>query len=166
MTAMVLLFTAAIATSAFGFGWGRGPGFGSGSCGGEFARFAGLELTPGQKAELSAMRDAQFAETQDLRAKMFAQRDEVRKLWLEPTPDQAKIVAAQQEMRNLRDRLQDKMTEFRLKALNILTPEQREKMQAAASAGRGFGPGRGMGPGAFRGGAGCCGGAPAVAAQP
>ena len=33
MTAMVLLFTAAIATSAFGFGWGRGPGFGSGPCG-------------------------------------------------------------------------------------------------------------------------------------
>ena len=95
MTAMVLLFAGAIATSAFGFGWGRGPGFGSGPCGGDFARFSGLELTADQKAQLTAMRDAQFKEIEPLREQMFAKRDAVRKLWLEPNPDQAKILAAE-----------------------------------------------------------------------
>jgi len=161
MTAMVLLFTAAIATSAFGFGWGRGPGFGSGPCGGDFARVPGLELTAEQKAQLDATRDTQLKEIQPLREQMFAKRDAVRKLWLEPNPDQAKILAAQQEMRTLRDQLQDKMTAFRLEALNVLTPEQREKLNSAGS-GRGFGPKRGMGPGAWRGGAGCFGGGPAA----
>ena len=164
MTAMVLLFTAAIATSAFGFGWGRGPGFGSGPCG-DFARFAGLDLTADQKAQLEAMRDAQYKAIEPLREQMFAKRDEVRKLWLEPTPDKAKILAAQQEMRSLRDQMQDRMTAFRLDALKVLTPEQQEKLRSAVSA-RAFGPGRGMGPGAWRGGAGCCGGGPAVTGKP
>jgi Spy/CpxP family protein refolding chaperone len=159
MTAMVLLFAAAIATSAFGFGWGRGPGFGSGACGGDFARVPGLELTVEQKAQLDAMRDAQFNKIAPLREQMFAKRDAVRKLWLEPNPDQAKIQAAQQEMRTLRDQLQDEMTVFRLEALKVLTPEQREKLQSAAPAGRGFGRGRGMGPGGCAGGN-CPGGGP------
>ena len=153
MTAVALLFVAAIATSAFGFGWGRGPGFGYGPGGGDFARFPGLELTADQKTQLGAMRDAQFKEIEPLREQMFAKRDEVRKLWLEPNPDQAKILAAQQVMRSLRDQLQDKMTVFRLDALKVLTPEQREKLKSAIL-GRGFGPGRGMGPGGLGGGPG------------
>jgi Spy/CpxP family protein refolding chaperone len=158
MTAMVLLFTAAIATSAFGFGWGRGPGFGSGPCGGDFARIPGLELTAEQKVQLDALRNKQFEATESLRADMFARRDALRTLWLAPTPDRDAILAAQKEMRVLRDQLQDKMTAFRLDALNILTPEQREKLQSAGP-GRGFGPGRGMGPGACAGGN-CPGGDP------
>jgi zinc resistance-associated protein len=147
MTAVAMLFVAVFATSAFGFGWGRGPGCGYGPSGrGDFAVFAGVELTAEQKAQIQSMRDVQFKETAPLREQMFAKRDEVRKLWLEANPDQAKITAAQKEMRLLRDQLQDKMTAFRLDALNVLTPEQREKMKSAI-AGRGFGPGRGMGPG-------------------
>ncbi len=164
MTAMVLLFMAVIATSAFGFGWGRGPGFGYGPCG-DFTGYSGLELTADQKAQLAAMRDAQFKEIAPLREQMFAKRDEVRKLWLEPTPDKARILAAQKEMRTLRDQMQDQMTAFRLDALKVLTPEQQEKIKSAVS-GRAFGPGRGMGPGAWRGGAGCCGGGPAVTGNP
>ena len=154
MTAMALLFVAAMATSAFGFGWGRGPGVGCGPSGGDFARYAGLELPADQKAQLGAMRDAQCKEIEPLREQMFAKRDEVRKLWLEPNPDQAKILAAQKEMRSLRDQLQDKMTAFRLESsLKVLTPEQREKLKSAVS-GRRFGPGRGMGPGGLGGGPG------------
>jgi Spy/CpxP family protein refolding chaperone len=164
MTAMALLFTAAIATSAFGFGWGRGPGFGSGSCG-DFGRFAGLDLTAEQKDKLEALRNEQLKATEQLRKDMFAKRDALRTLWLAPTPERNAILEAQKEMRILRDTLQDKMTTFRLDALNVLTPEQREKLQSAKP-GRGFGPGRGMGPGAWRGGAGCCGGGPAVTGKP
>ncbi len=160
MTAVVLLFVAAIATSAFGFGWGRGPGCGYGPMGrGDVAGLAGVELTADQQAQIKSMRDAQFEELKPLRAEMFAKRDAVRALWLEATPDQAKIKAAQQEMRLLRDQLQDKMTAFRLEVLNVLTPEQREKLKSAVP-GRGFGPrGGGCAGGGYAGG-GCVGGAP------
>jgi periplasmic protein CpxP/Spy len=152
LTFMALLFVAAVATSAFGFGWGRGPGFGHGPCaGGDFGGYAGLDLTADQKAKLSEMRDAQFKEMKPLMDQMRAKRDELRKLWLEPSPDQAKITAAQKEMNSLRDQMQDRMTTFRLDALKGLTPEQKEKMKTAASS-RGFGPGRGMGHGGWGGG--------------
>lgn len=162
MTAMVLFFAAAIATSAFGFGWGRGPGFGYGPLsGGDLAQCAGVELTAEQKAQLDAMHEARLQEMKPLLEQMFAKRDALRKLWLEPNPDQAKILATQKEMRVLRDQLQDKMTAFRLDALKVFTPEQQEKVKSFVSS-RGFAPGRGFGRGARGGGAGCFGGGPAV----
>ena len=154
-----MLFAAALATSAFGFGWGRGPGFDCSQCpGGDAAGYRGVSLTAEQKAKLKEMRDTEFAEIKPLQEQMFAKRDEVRKLWLAPNPDKAQITAAQQEMRALRDQLQDKMTAFRLNALNVLTPEQRSQLQSSMS-GRGFrmhgmGP---VGPGACGG---CVGGGP------
>lgn len=151
LTLMALLFVAAVATSAFAFGWGRGPGFGHGPCGGDFGGYAGMELTADQKAKLSEMREAQFKEMKPIVDQMRTKRDELRKLWLEPSPDQAKITAAQKEMSGLRDQMQDRMTAFRLDALKVLTPEQKEKIKTKLS-GRGFGPGHGMGPGGWSGG--------------
>ena len=112
-----------------------------------------MNLAPEQTAKFKEMREAQWKEMKPLREQMFTKRDEIRKLWLEPNPDQAKIVAAQKEMRSLRDQIQDKTTAFRLDALKTLTPEQQDKIRSSFSE-RGFGPGRGMGPG---GGAGCSG---------
>ncbi|MHB8770287.1 MAG: Spy/CpxP family protein refolding chaperone [Syntrophales bacterium] len=160
MTAMVLLFVAAIATSAFG--WGRGPGFGGGSCAG-FVGYPGLNLTADQKVQLEALRAEQIKATESLRTQMFAKRDALRALWLEATPDQAKIQAAQNEMRTLRDQLQEINTAFRLDALKVLTPEQKAQLKTNA-AGRGFGRGRGFGPGAGPGaaaGPGACADCPA-----
>lgn len=152
LTMMALLIAGIVATSAFGFGWGRGPGFGYGPCArGEFGGYAGVDLTADQKAKLSEMRDANFKDIQPLREQMWTKRDELRKLWLEANPDQAKITAAQKEMSSLRDQMQDKMTAYRLSALKVLTPEQQEKIRSWGP-GRGFGPGRGYGP------AGCPGG--------
>ena len=168
VTLMALLVTAMIATAALAFGPGRGPGYGP--CGrGDFGVFGELNLTAEQKIKFTEMRDARFKEMKPLREQMFAKRDELRKLWLESTPDQAKIVAAQKEMRAVRDQMQDKMTAFRLESLKVLTPEQREKAKSYAagfSAGRGmgsecgFGKGRGFGPGAGCSGGGCQGGGP------
>jgi protein CpxP len=168
VTIMALLVTAMIATVALAFGPGRGPGYGS--CGrGDFGGFGELNLTAEQKTKLIELRDAQFKDVKPLQEQMFAKRDELRKLWLEPTPDQAKITAAQKEMRLVRDQMQDKMTAFRLESLKVLTPEQREKAKSFAAgyrAGRGFGPergfgkGRGFGPDAACGDGGCQGGGP------
>lgn len=161
LTVMGLFFVAAIATSAFGFGWGRGPGVGYGPCArGDFHGPAGVDLTTDQKAKLNGLRDAWFKDIKSLQEKMFTKRDELRNLWLEKSPDQGKIAAAQKEMRAVRDQMEDKMTAFRLEAAKVLTPEQKEKI-GSFSQGRGFGhrrgPMHGFGPGAS-GGAGCFGG--------
>jgi Spy/CpxP family protein refolding chaperone len=156
-TIMVLLFVAAIATTALAFGPGRGPSYGP-CMQGDFRGFTRLDLTADQKARIKEMRDARFKDSKPLQEQMIAKRDELRKFWLEANPDEAKIAAAQKELRSVRDQMQDRMTAFRLDAYKVLTPEQQEKVKSSA-AGRGFGPGRGMGPGA-RGGAGCFGGCP------
>jgi Spy/CpxP family protein refolding chaperone len=166
LTVMAVLFVAAVATSAFAFGWGRGPGYGP--CGrGDVEGPAGLNLTPEQTAKFKETREAQWKEMKPLREQMFTKRDEIRKLWLVPNPDQAQIAAAQKEMRSLRDQIQDKTTAFRLDALKTLTPEQRDKIRSSFSergfgARRGMGHGmeRGMGPGDWGGGAGCFGSGP------
>lgn len=167
MAMIALLFVAAIATSAFGFGWGRGPGLGFGPCErGDFQGPAGVELTADQKAKFKEMREARFKDMEPLREQMFAKRDELRKLWLEPNPIQANIEAAQKDMRSLRDQMQDKMTAFRLELQKVLTPEQQEKIKSFAG-GR-MGGKRGFGPGGMMGGrggygpgdAGCFGGGP------
>jgi len=167
LTVMAVLFVAAVATSAFAFGWGRGPGYGP-CARGDFQGPDGLNLTAEQTTKMKEIRETQWKEMKPLQEKTFAKRDEIRKLWLEPNPDQEKITAAQKEMRVLRDEMQDKMTAFRLDALKVLTPEQREKI-ASAGPGRGFGHGQkygrgggpmhGFGPGG-KGGAGCFGGGP------
>jgi len=155
LTVMAMLFVAAVATSAFAFGWGRGPGYGPCGRGGSEGP-AGLNLTPEQTAKFKATREAQWKEMKPLREQMFTKRDAIRKLWLESNPDQAKITAAQKEMRSLRDQIEDKTTAFRLDALKTLTPEQQDKIRSSFSEG-GFGQRRGMGPGGWGGGAGCFG---------
>jgi Spy/CpxP family protein refolding chaperone len=167
MMVMALLVTALLAATALAFGPGRGPGYGP-SGRGDFGGFGELNLTADQKIKISELRDAHFKGVLPLRDQMITKRDELRKLWLEPNPDQGKITAAQKEMRSVRDQMQDKITAFRLETLKVLTPEQREKAKSFAAgyaAGRGYGPGRGFdgsrgfGPGAC-GGGGCQGGGP------
>ena len=159
LTVMGLFFAAAIATSAFGFGWGRGPGVGHGPCArGDFQGPAGVDLTTDQKVKLDELREARFKDIKPLREKMVTKRDELRNLWLEKSPDQERILAAQKEMRAVRDQMQDKMTAYRLDALKILTSEQQEKIKSSV-AGRGLGQRRGFGPGAW-GGEDCSGGSP------
>ena len=165
LTVMAVLFVAAVATSAFAFGWGRGPGYGP-CARGDFQGPAGLNLTAEQTAKIKEMRETQWKEMKPLQEQMFTKRDEIRKLWLEPNPDQAKITAAQKEMRSFRDQMEDRMTAYRLEAVKVLTLEQREKIGSFVQGrgrgpghGRGFGPMHGFGPGGPDG-AGCFGGGP------
>jgi Spy/CpxP family protein refolding chaperone len=160
LTVMAVIFAAVVATAAFAFSHGRGPGYGP-CARGDFQRPAGLNLTAEQMAKIKEIRDAQWKEMKSLQEQTFAKRDAIRKLWLESSPDEAKIVAAQKEMRSLRDQMEDKTTVFRLKAAKVLTVEQKEKIGSFGQ-GRGpghrsgFGPMQGFGPGA-PGGEGCFG---------
>jgi len=168
LTLMALFLAAAVATTALAYGPGRGPGKGfSGWCDarGNARGYAALNLSEDQKTKLNTLRENHWKDVAPLREQMTAKRDALRKLWLEPNPDQAKITAAQKELRTLRDQMQDKGTASRLEKLKVLTPEQREKI-ASFSGRKGFmsgkfgGNGRGQrGPG-MRGGADCFSGGP------
>jgi len=104
---------------------------------------ANLNLTAEQTAQIKSLQEAQLKEIQPLQNKLYSKRSELRLLWLQQSPDQSKITAADREIRALRDQIQDKMTSHRLATFKILTPEQQTKLQAYG-AGRGYGSGKGM----------------------
>ena len=117
-----------------------GPGFGRGNnfnCPGGFDQ---LNLTADQNTKLNVLREKTWKDTVSLRNQMQTKRLELQTLWTNPNPDKDKILAKQKELNDLRNTLQAKMTDSRLEARKVLTPEQ-----AAQVAGRGPGMGMGMG---------------------
>ena len=166
MAFAAVLLSTALAASAFAFGpgggWGRGHGgwpcYNQGA--GPIPAAAQLNLTEEQTEKIRALREAHLKDVTPLRDKMFSKRAELKLLWLQASPDQNKITAAQKEIRALRDQLEDKRTSHRLAVFNLLTPEQRTKNQAyggqrghrmggpciGGPAGPGGGPGFGPGP--------------------
>lgn len=146
----VILFAALAASPAFARGWGgqMGPGYG-----GDFTSAPGLNLTAEQKARIDTLRITFLNDIKPLQDSLYNKQGDMKLLWLERNPDQAKITALQNEIRALRDQIQDRATNHRLTVLNTLTPAQQETLRAYGygPAGRGFGPGMGHGPGHGRG---------------
>ena len=155
MTLITVLAVTAFAASAFAFGPGWGRGHGGGPCyGADVTALPELNLTSEQTAKINSLREAHLKDMKPLQDKMFSKRGDLRLLWLQQNPDQDKILAAQKEIRTIRDQMQDKMTVHRLNVLKVLTPEQQEKLKA-------FGPGRGFGSG-MKGGPGFHGAGPGM----
>ncbi len=146
---VALLVTAGVAMAQ---GWGRGPGYGPGSGPGYGPRGAwgpGLNLTPEQSQKMQALQEGFLKETLPLRNELQIKQLELRTLWAQTNPDQAKILAKQKEINALRGQLQEKGTQNRLEMRKILTPEQQAQLGAY---GPGFGPGYGMKGGMMGGG--------------
>ncbi|MFB3925137.1 MAG: Spy/CpxP family protein refolding chaperone [Syntrophales bacterium] len=146
IAATVLIFLAAVVSQSLAFNGPmgrRGPG--PGYCANP-AAIPGLGLTEEQTAKINALRESYLRETKPLQDKMFSRRGDLKLLWLERNPDQAKIAAVQKEIRSLRDQLQDKRTNYHFEILKVLTPEQQERFRSACM-GRGMGPGYGHGRG-------------------
>ena len=140
-TTVAIIFAAVVSTSAFASNWGRGPGYdrnqGSGPCYSENFRGASqLNLSQEQIVKLAELRNAHTKAMMPFREQMLAKRNAIKALWLEKSPDQEKILAAQKEMRVLRDQIQDKNTAFRLESLKVLTPAQQEIVKAQFSSHR------------------------------
>lgn len=104
-------------------------GYGGGYCGAALLNQPGLNLTAEQISKIRAMDEQFVRETKPLQDKLCSNSSDLKRLWMQRTPDQQKISARQAEIRALRDRLQDKATAHRLSVLNVLTPEQRDKVQ-------------------------------------
>lgn len=120
------------------FAWGPGSGKGFGPCRG--AALEKLNLTDAQKAKIETLQNDHFKAIKPLQEKVFDKSVELRRLWLQANPDKNKIFAAQKELRNLRNQMEDKNTVFRLEMNNVLTPEQKERL-----ANSGWGRGHGFG---------------------
>jgi Spy/CpxP family protein refolding chaperone len=150
--AMSLLLS--VPVFAFGPGHEAGPG---GGCGyHNEAGLRNLNLTDEQKVTIEALQLAHHKEIKPVREKMFDKAVELRRMWLQPSPDKDKIINLQKEVRVLRDQLEDKATAHKLAIRKVLTPEQQEKLvNSGWGRGMGFGPRGGM-RGHGEGGPGMC----------
>jgi Spy/CpxP family protein refolding chaperone len=135
---------------------GGGKGHGYGFCNGnDLSAVPGLNLTAEQKTKIADLRTAHLKDIKPLQDKMHSKAGDLRLLWLEKTPDEAKIRATEKEVRALRDQMQDKGTDYRWAVYKVLTPEQQTLLKENKATGRCFGPGpgagKGMGPGRGQG---------------
>ena len=102
-----------------------------------------LNLTPEQKAKFQELRRKFIAENAKLIGDRVAKRLELRSLWSDPKADSQVILAKERELRDLQNRLKDKIIQYRLEARKSLTPEQIEKLGRMGR--QGFGHRFGMG---------------------
>ncbi|MCK9197184.1 MAG: periplasmic heavy metal sensor [Syntrophales bacterium] len=143
MAVMAVIAIAAVVTSSPAEarrGWWNGQQGGGYY---DVAAMSGLNLSAEQTVKLTSLRESHLREVKPMQDHMYSKAGELRLLWLQQTPDQAKILAVQKETRTLRDQLTDKQISYRLEANKILTPEQLTKVQAYG-AGRGYGYAKGM----------------------
>lgn len=106
-----------------------------------------LNLTPEQKAKFQELRRKFIDENAQLIGGLVAKRLELRSLWTNPKADSQAILAKEGELRDLQNRMRDKIIQYRLEARNSLSPEQIEKLGMMRGKGRGgmMGPDWGMG---------------------
>ena len=133
-TAGIIALVAALAVPVYAHG--RGGNKGGGAWFGPAGRQAPCvqtmpNLTAEQSAKLTEFRTQRDQGAAPIRNEMIAKRAELRNLWLQSTPDEAAIKAKQQEINDLRAKLQAIMTEYRLKVGKVLTPEQQAQLQSA-----------------------------------
>lgn len=156
MKKLMIVVTALLLVTAFvmpadamrGGGKGHGYGFCNGN---DLSGVQGLNLTAEQKTKITDMRTAHLKDIKPLQDKLHSKAGDLRLLWLEKSPDEAKIRATEKEIRALRDQMQDKGTDYRWAVYKSLTPEQQELLKQNRIAGRCFGPGQGAGKGMGKG---------------
>jgi len=143
-----ILATVGLATAQDrGKGHGMGMGYGSHS-GGAHSAGSGLwgvlNLTPEQMQKMQALREGFLKEKIPLRNELVVKRLEMRGLWMQTNPDEAKILTKQREINALRAQLGEKIIKNRLEMRKILTPEQQAQLVNLSNRHRGrHGYGRG-----------------------
>ena len=105
-------------------GYGSGPGNVE-----DIAVARGLDLTAEQKEKINTLREAHLKDVKPLQDQLYVKGRELKDLWLAKTPDRESILTLQREVQALRNQLMDKLTTYRLDALQLLTPEQQAKVR-------------------------------------
>jgi Spy/CpxP family protein refolding chaperone len=116
----------------------------------DITKLSGLNLTSAQIKQLSALRDNHLQDIQPIRDSMYGRSMELKGLWLEQAPDHSKIAKLQKEIQTLRNKMFEKIANYRLSTQSILTVQQQTVLEAyIARHGYGFGGGLRM-PGGMR----------------
>ncbi|HMK74736.1 MAG TPA: periplasmic heavy metal sensor [Thermodesulfobacteriota bacterium] len=100
-----------------------------------------LNLTPEQKAKFQELHRKFIGENAQLMGALMAKRLELKSLWTDPKVDPQAILAKERELRDLQNRIRDKIIQYRLEARSSLTPEQIERLGRMKGMGLGFGRG-------------------------
>jgi Spy/CpxP family protein refolding chaperone len=87
--------------------------------------------------KVEALQEAFLKETEPFQHDLLTKKTELRILELAPYPDLTAVKAKQEEIRNLRSRLREKVANLRFEVWKILNPEQRAQFDA-------YGPGIGF----------------------
>jgi len=133
-TVGIIALAAALAVPVYAYsrGGNKGRGAGVGPEGRQAPCVQTMpKLTAEQSAKLTELRTQRDQKAAPIRNEMIAKRAELRNLWLESDPDKAAIKAKQEEINDLRAKLQDTMTQYRLEVGKILTPDQQAQLQSA-----------------------------------
>ena len=129
---LVLVAAIAIPVFAHDRGWGKGRGIGVGPEVRQTPRCENIpNLTPEQSTKLRELREQHDKDILPLRNELIAKRAELRNLWSQGNSHETAIKTKQQEMNDLRNKLQDMTTEYRLEVGKILTPEQQAQLQSS-----------------------------------
>jgi Spy/CpxP family protein refolding chaperone len=127
---VIILFAIFLFSLTFAADWGRGRGHG-GSPGdeGDITTISELELTDKQVSQIRALREAHLLDGKPFQDRLRAKRKELKSLWLQSTPDQDRIIVLKKEIGNLRGLMQGKMNDYHRVILEILTPEQQNRLE-------------------------------------
>ncbi|HOP85283.1 MAG TPA: Spy/CpxP family protein refolding chaperone [Syntrophorhabdaceae bacterium] len=148
---LLVAFFLMLVGSVYAFGPKR-AGFGpdgvyvSGSGHGHAYGFLNLNLSKEQQDKMWQLKERFRSETERLRYETFQKRQELKRLYADPTVDKATLLSKEKELNALNQALQDKKVQLRLEQRAILTPEQLKKLGET-----GFGRGMGFGVAGFKG---------------
>ncbi len=95
----------------------------------DIASAPGLNLSAEQTQRIGTLREAHRRDIKPLQEQLMGKARQLRELWLAKTPDRESILALQHEVHDLRGRLLEKLTAYRLEVLQMLTPDQQAKVQ-------------------------------------
>ena len=109
----LVMAVALMASAAFAGPWG--------------GRFYGMgpavpSLTPEQSQQILALQQAHFEKITPIQQELWSKKMELRGLWLNQNPDQARINALQKEIFDLVDQLQQESSNLRTEILKVITP--------------------------------------------
>lgn len=79
-------------------------------------------LTPEQSQKVLTLQQAHLEKITPIQQELYSKKLELRRLWLEQNPDQARINALQKEIFDLVDQLQQESTKLRTEILKVITP--------------------------------------------
>jgi|WetSurMetagenome_2_1015567.scaffolds.fasta_scaffold27178_5 Spy/CpxP family protein refolding chaperone len=137
LSAFILLTQGTVGAEHPGRGPGRGPAvswmiiYKDNYCSASRVAATGLNLTQEQTTRLQLMNEKNKREIELLHARFYDKGKLLKAEWLQTEPDRRRIETLQGEVSMLQRQMQEKMADQRVEVLNVLTTEQRSRVEEA-----------------------------------